>query len=133
MMRDDIEQFKRELRSYKTYKKYISKLKDDLLVINSQLIGLRSPNLNGIPSTNKEDKRLDLFDKKSDLESKLSLYKSMILLTDSRLLRLDKVERDILTLVYMENVSIKKIARTFYMSEASVFRWINQIIEKALN
>lgn len=132
-MREACEQFKRELRSYKTYMKYINRLNDDLLVINSQLIGLRSPTYDSVPTHSGRDNKIDLLDKKAEKESKLKLYKNMIQLVDERLLKLEKVEKDILVLVYMENVSIKKIARTFYMSEASVFRWINRIIKKALN
>lgn len=131
-MKEAIEQFKRELRSYKTYNKYINNLSNDLLAINNQLIGLKSPNLDGVPTRSGTDNRIELIEKKQEIESKLALYRSMVLLTESKLAKLEQVERDVLMLVYVEHVTIRKIGRTFYMSNASVFRWIDRIVRKAV-
>lgn len=131
-MIEEMEQFRRELKSYKTYQRYLRQLSEDLYVIEHRLVGLKGTRFDAMPSGSGRDNRLDLIEKKGELEKKMSVYVALVDNVDKRLARLTKEEQDIIRLVYMENVSIRKIARTYYMSEPSVFRWINRILKKAI-
>ena len=132
-MVEEMEQFKRELKSYKTYKKYIAEKSEELYVLEHKLIGLKGTRFDAMPSgTGGHDNRLHLIEKKDELEKSMNVYVALVDNVDKRLARLTHEEQDIVKLVYMENVSIRKIARTYYKSEPSVFRWINRILKKAI-
>ena len=131
-MVEEIEQFRRELKSYKTYKRYIAEMSEELYVLEHKLVGLKGTRFDAMPSgTGGHDNRLHLIEKKDELEKRMNIYVALVEALDKRLARLTQEEQDILKLVYMENVSIRKIARTYYKSEPSVFRWINRILKKA--
>lgn len=131
-MIEEMEQFRRELKSYKTYKRYIAEMSEELYVLEHKLIGLKGTRFDAMPSgTSKHDNRLHLIEKKDEIEKRMSVYVALVDNVDKRLARLTQEEQDILKLVYMENVSIRKIARTYYKSEPSMFRWINRMLKKA--
>ena len=130
-MIEEMEQFRRELKSYKTYQRYLRQLSEELYVVEHRLVGLKGTRFDAMPSGSGRDNRLFLIEKKEQIEKKMSVYKALIDSVDERLNRLTKEEQDIIRLVYMENVSIRKIARTYYKSEPSVFRWINRMLKKA--
>ena len=130
-MHEDLEQFKRDLRSYKTHQRYIRQYDEELYVIEHRLTGLKGTRFDGMPAGGGHDNRLHLIEKKEKIEKAKAVYVALVQAVDEKLSRLTKEEQDIIRLVYMDNVSIRKIARTYYKSEPSVFRWINRMLKKA--
>lgn len=130
---EDIKQFKRELQSYKNHKANIKRLKEKLLEIDTKLENVKSPKFEAVPVHTLNingDMRLHLIEEKEKVNKRIAIYQSIIADIDERLNKLTKEESDILKLVYVENVSIGKIARTYYKSESTMYRDINKMIAK---
>lgn len=132
---DEIKQFKRDLLSYKNHKKRIKRLNDKLLELQTKLENVKSPKFEVVPVHTQSlngDIRLHLIEEKSKVQKKIETSQNIIAEIDEKLAQLNKEERDILTLVYMEHVPIKKIARVYYKSEPTMYRDINSMILKII-
>lgn len=130
----EIDQFKRELRSYRNWKENIKNIELKIEELETKMINVKSPNLEAVKCGCQCDNiKLILIEKKIEYEKKKNMYESYVNYIDECMSKLTKEEKDILLLVYMEHVPIRKIAKTYYMSEASVFRWIDRIIMKAIH
>ena len=132
---EEIKQFKRDLQSYKSYKEKIKRLYDKVLEMDTRLENVKSPRFNAVPvhqGSTKNDLFLHLIEEKEKINNTIKAYETIVSEVDRKLGKLTKEEQDILKLVYMEHVPIRKIARVYYRSEPTMYRDITDIILKII-
>lgn len=132
--REQIDQIKRELRSYNYYQKVISKMERELTQISTELNGVRSPSLTeqsghgGFNSGAKSDRWYALIKKKNITQNQMRMYKNRLKRLENMLSLLEGEELEIIQELYIQKKSFQEVAIIHSYSVATLYRTVDRII-----
>lgn len=131
-----VKAFKNELRSYKQIKKDYENIGFKLTDINNKIFGFSGPNYDGMPRNQYNplapNPLTDLFEKKRELDSQLSICYGRINNIETVLGLIDDEYRGSIYDIYVKGRSMALTAAKKDMSERSLKYWINREIYNAL-
>ena len=135
---DEVEQFKRDLRSYDYRRKKIEQIEAELRYIAIKMQGVSSPNFSRIPGTPKvsqakSESWYSLMDKEDKLVKRKADLEREIRFVDEVLDRMDEGDADIIRRLYIERETAEEIADTVYYSKRTIYNRVRSAIKSALN
>lgn len=134
---DEVEQFKRELRSYAYWKKKVAQIEEDLEAVAVRMRGLSSPQFDRIPgepkvSGAKSDHWYALMEKEEDLQRRKDDLLREIRFVDKVLNSLDEHDAAILRKVYIERQSYQQVAEETGYSEDGIYYRIKKALKSTV-
>lgn len=133
---DEVNQFKRDLKNYKSYSIRIEYLAVLLSTYEYLQIGVRGINFEKEPSTSKVDRgeTITKYTPKIDLiKRRIDVIQGTIDYIDMVLNAMDEDDRKIITDIYINNLSYPMMAIKTNYSESGLKKKVNTIIKKALS
>ena len=139
-VKDKVEQFKRELRSYRYYEKSIDEIDGKLEELRTQRIGVSSPKpkevIAGKASVQycapKDSMMLEIMEKEQHLMASRNYYISRIQMINDALSKLDTSDADILRELYIKRVPFDVVADEHHYSAAHFKRYANKLIKSVV-
>lgn len=135
---DEVEQFKRDLRSYEYRKKKIEQVETELRYVAVKMTGISSPAPDRIPGTpqtmgGKTDGWYALMDKEEQLIRKRdSLYRD-IKHVEEVLDHMQPLDAEIIRRIYIEREGIENVAHDVAYHSRTLYKRMHSAIKKALN
>lgn len=134
---DEVEQFKRELRSYAYWKKKVAQIEEDLEAVAVRMRGLSSPQFDRIPgepkvSGAKSDHWYALMEKEEDLQRRKDDLLREIRFVERVLNNMDEHDAAIIRRVYIERQSYQEVAQAVGYSESGIYYRIRKAIKSAV-
>lgn len=127
--RDEIEQFKRELKSLNYYKKKRDEIKDKLIIIGRVLYEPKANSYNNVGGKG-DYNYLDLLQKEDYLKQMYGLYDQLIRHIGYRLDCIDESDdRQLLMDIYIRKFSFEKMATNHHMSIRNLKYHVDLIIK----
>lgn len=136
-LKDEVEQFKRDLKSYSYHQKKIKEIDDELLELRTRLEGVSSPAPKDVVLENARNpyasNKLDLIMQEEILLKERSKHQDEVMRVDALMKRIIfQEDTDILIELYVRRFSLDVVARNHYTSRSSLNRRANRIIRKML-
>lgn len=136
-LKDRIEQFKRELRSYRYYEKSIEEIDASLEELNVKMVGVSSTPPKDVIAGSMSAKVyhsniLELIESKTHLEEEKKYYTSRIAQIDSKLEKIDQHDAAILKDLYVKRVPYDVIADENHYSLRQMKYYVNNVIKSLL-
>lgn len=132
-LKDEIEQFKRDLKSYSYHQKKVREIEQELEVLTVKMQGVSSPAPKdvvlenaGNPYSSKKNK---LLTKKGHLIKERNKHLSEIKRLDNLLQKCEQEDRDILVERFVRRFPLKKVAADHHLSKSSLLRHIDSVIK----
>ena len=135
--KDKIEQFKRELRSYRFYEKSIDEIECKLIELNNRMIGLSSPQpkevvAGAVSVKYHHDNKLELMIEEEHLIAEREYYLARIIKIDEVLNSMDENDANILRDLYMRRISYDVVSDEQHYSRSQLQRRVNSIIREKI-
>lgn len=131
--KEEIEQFKRDLKSLNYYKSKYDEISDKLLVVARLMHEPKANSYDGMFGNNNNYNFIELMEKEAELKKQQYLYDSLIKTIENRLDLLEKAsDKDLLINIYIRKYSYEKLAMERFMSVRRLKYYVNAVIEKLL-
>lgn len=126
---------KEEIRSYRQYKAYRSRLNDRLDTLWYELTGVKGirydkAHFNADPSVT-EERRLALLDKVTVIETELARVESQIDHIDRLLSAMPKEDRKLVTYTLIDGNTYRQAEDVFYITYSAIARKVDRILDNA--
>lgn len=132
--KEEINQFKRDLRSLKYYEKKIEFLYDELTVIGNELQGVKGIKYDVLRNNgNYNDNKIELLMREEEILKEMNLYREMIGRINSCLAKLSEDEQELLKMIYIDKVKYAEIAHKLCKSVRKMKLDVDGIIEKIIS
>lgn len=135
--KDEIEQLKRELKSYNYYVESVREINMKLIEINTKLIGLSSPTPSEVIAGKVSvkyyhDNKMELMDEEAKLITERSYYEGRIAKINSMLDEMNRDSQKLIKGLFMEHISYATMCEELRTSESSLKRRVNSIIKETI-
>lgn len=131
--KEEIEQFKRDLKSLNYYKSKYDEISDKLLVVARLMHEPKANSYDERFRNNNNYNFIELMEKEAELKKQQYLYDSLIKTIENRLDLLEKeTDKDLLINIYIRKYSYEKLAMERFMSVRRLKYYVNAVIEKLL-
>ncbi len=139
-IRDRVEQFKRELKSYDFYKKMVQECNEKLEELATQMDGVSSPIVKDVIYENagdpyrKDSRILELMIEEEKMIDERQMYIDRIMSIDEKLLKIpNKAEKKMVENVLIKRLNHEKVAAdNGYASRSGMYKRIDKVIEQIL-
>lgn len=130
--KEEVEQFKRDLKSLNYYKSKRDELSDKRLVLERIMHEPKANRYDEITGSRKYN-YIELMEKEDELNMQIQLYDALIKTIGNRLDKIEKEsDRDLLVELYIRNNTYEKLALEYFMSVRKMKYYVNSVISKIM-